>query len=196
MTVPYFWWRSPSWDRDLVLPLFYSSRRYEVSGSTATGFKRGEQSGRYAVVFPLYWSGRDAEHEYRYFLPLYAHDADGLRRWTNAGLIWVSYHGPEGRRFRVLFPLYWRYRSADAPSAVNPAVPEHRDVAVWGPAYRVDLWRGDRRTRTVGLAPFFSRTYTDENDKYFEVLGGLFGRDVQEGKRRFRILWLFYTPAK
>jgi hypothetical protein len=48
----------------------------------------------------------------------------------------------------------------------------------------------------VGLAPFFSRTYTSPEDKYWEVLGGLFGRDVQQGRRRYRLLWLFYTPAR
>ncbi len=202
VAVPCFWWRSAAADRNLFLPFYYSSRRYEVSGSTATGFQRGELTGRDTIFFPLYWSGQEGDHSYRYVLPFYAHNQEGPSRWTVVAPLWVSYNGTEGRRLRVFFPLYWRYRSgteqipAPAVPAAGGPVLESREVTVWGPVYRVDVRKGDQLTRTVGFAPLFSRTYTDPQDKYFEVLGGLFGRDVQGGRRRFRILYFFYTPAR
>ena len=111
--------------------------------------------------------------------------------------VWASYDAESGRRFRVLFPLYWRAVSLPAQAEdAAPGAADKRDIAVWGPVYRVDSWRDGRRTRTVGLAPLFSRTFTSEDDRYWEVLGGLFGRDVQGGKKRLRLLWLFYTPAR
>ena len=72
----------------------------------------------------------------------------------------------------MLFPLYWKHVSVpedvvasttsaapgSAPAAVS--IVQRREVTVWGPAYRVDSWHGDRRTRTIGVAPLFSRTYT------------------------------------
>lgn len=198
VALPWFWWREPAQDRDLILPLFYRSRTYDVVSSSGAEKARGERIGEATVFFPLWWSGKDRERSYLYLPPLYAHDVDAGRKWRLVMPVWASYEGAGGRRFRVLFPLYWRYASKPVAAAEPGALPavEKRDIAVWGPAYRVDTWRQGKRTRTVGLAPLFSRTYTSREDRYWEVLGGLFGRDVQAGRRRFRLLWLFYTPAR
>jgi hypothetical protein len=195
VALTWLWWRSLGADRDLVLPLFYRSRVYEVEGSTPAA--RGVRTGGATVFFPLWWSGTDKERSYLYVPPLYARDRGPERSWRLVMPLWVSYDSVSGRKFRTLFPLYWRTVSHPAPPeepGTKPPV-EKREVMVWGPAYRVDTWRAGQRTRTVGLAPLFSRTFTSPEDKYWEVLGGLFGRDVQSGRRRFRILWLFYTPA-
>jgi hypothetical protein len=194
VVIPYLWWRSPAADRDLALPLFYRSRLYEVVPSTGGVFRRGDRIGGTTIFFPVWWSGTGRDHTYLYLPPLYAFDRDGARTWRVVVPLWASYDGEAGRTFRVLFPIYWRYASARRPPEESPV--EKRDISVWGPFYRVDTLSKGRHTRTVGVAPIFSRTYTDPDDKYFEILGGLFGRDVQAGRRRFRFLWFLYTPAK
>jgi hypothetical protein len=73
---------------------------------------------------------------------------------------------------------------------------DEKDIVVLGPWYRVDSRKAERRSRTVGLAPFFAYTRAGENDRYLEFLGGLFARDVQDGRRRFRLFYVFHTRAK
>ena len=192
--VLWFWWRDPAVDRDIVLPLFYRSRKYDVSVSTEAGVRRGERVAGTTVFFPVWWSGTDGAHSYLYLPPFYAQDRNGVSRWRLVAPLWVSYDGEQERKLRILFPLYWRFSSARRPP--SSAAEEKKDVVVVGPYYQVDSWRQGLRTHTVGVAPFFSRTYTGPGDKYFEVLGGLFGRDVQAGRRRFRFLWFLYTSPK
>jgi hypothetical protein len=65
-----------------------------------------------------------------------------------------------------------------------------------GPWYRTTTERTDKVVRTVGLAPLFSYSTSGEGDRYFEILGGLFARDVQGSGRRFRWLYFFYTRPR
>ncbi len=208
---PYAYRRSPAKDWDLFVPLFYKSRTFALEGSTDTVQTRGERTGGLTTVFPLYWSGRNPQRAYRFFFPLYGRYEEGARRVNVFAPLWTSYNSPTGRKFRLFFPLYWRFllksqptAEAAAPETAPAAVPapekekavSERDIVVVGPWYRVDTRTPDRQSRTLGLAPFFSRTVAGPKDRYFEVLGGLFARDVQEGLRRFRFLYFFYTKPK
>jgi hypothetical protein len=115
----------------------------------------------------------DAKKEVRAFPPLYfAYDGAGT-----------------GGKFRLLFPLYWRVAS-------RPDAEAARDIRVYGLWYAVDTRTPEKSSRTRGLAPFFARTKGGPGDDYFEILGGLFGRDVQNYQRRFRFLYLFYTAPR
>ncbi len=199
---PYLWRRSPEKNWDLVVPLWYHSSTYEVNESTGAGMIRGIQTGRAACFFPLFWTGKNQERTYRLFLPLYAHYSEPDRRFSAFTPLGISYDTPRGGKFRMIFPLYWRFLMTGSPDtdkekeSSSEEAAAKRDIVVFGPWFRVDTWKEDRKTRTVGVAPFFSNTYTDPKNKYFEILGGLFGRDVQEGRRRFRFLYFFYTRPK
>ncbi|MBI4396421.1 MAG: hypothetical protein HY548_04955 [Elusimicrobia bacterium] len=196
---PYLWRRSPPVDWDLVLPLFYKSRQYEVLGGTETVRERVRRKGGATTFFPLYWSGANPERRYRFFFPLYAHYGEEDRRFSAFTPLWVSYDSPQKEKFRMFFPLFWRFLMKAEPSEGKPqeeAAVLERDIVVFGPWYRVDTLREQRKSRTIGLAPFYSNTYTGPQDKYFEILGGLFARDVQEGRRRFRFLYFFYTRPR
>jgi hypothetical protein len=191
---PYAWRRDPAKDWDLFLPLWYRADAYEVDRATGMPAVRGEKTGAARVLFPLYWSSENPDRTYRFFVPLYAGYAEGARRVGVLAPLWVSFDGTSGRKFRALLPLYWRVLLKREPEAGEPAV--ERDITVLGPLYRADVLREGRRSRTVGLAPLFSNTRAGPDDKYFEILGGLFARDVQDGKRRFRILYFFYTKPR
>lgn len=80
--VPYAWHRSPSYRWGVVLPLWYSFRRYVEGGSSTASSE---------MLFPLYAAGRDARSRYRVAAPL-----------------WWSFDTPRGGAFRLFFPLYWR----------------------------------------------------------------------------------------
>ncbi len=197
VVVPYLWRRAPQKDWDLFIPLWYRSRTYEVSGSTDGPRVRAELSGGALSVFPLYWQGRNEERDYRFVVPLYAHYAEGDRRFTMFMPLWTSYTGETGRKFRLFFPLYWRFLLKSAPEVdAGLDAPAEKDIVVFGPWYRIDSRGKGRSSRTVGFAPFYSNTASGDQDRYFEIFGGLFGRDIQDGQRRFRYLYFFYTKSK
>jgi hypothetical protein len=191
---PYAWRRSPGRDWDLFFPLYYASSDYDTTESTDEVKLRGGVRGGFRTVFPLYWSGRGPDRSFRFFAPLYAQYRDGPRRLALLLPVWTSYDTQTGGKFRMLFPLYWRFLMK--PAAGEPGLPVERDISVVGPFFRVDARSPERRSRTVGLAPFFSSTRSGANDSYFEVLGGLFARDVQNGRRRFRWLYVFRTRPR
>jgi len=194
---PYLWKRSPAKDWDLFIPLWYHSSEYSVIGSTEDDPLRDKRIGGASIFFPIYWAGSNAEREYRYVMPLYAHYAEGPRRFSTLFPIWYSYNGNTGRKFRLFFPVYWRFLLKGKPEKETPELLPERDIIVTGPWFRTETRvNGERRSRTVGLAPFFSSTTGGPGDRYFEVLGGLFARDVQDGKRRFRLLYFFYTKPR
>jgi len=193
---PYAWRRSPERDWDLFVPLWYRSREFETTGSTAS-VARGAGRGGASVFFPLYWAGRNPERDYRCVLPLYFHYGEPGRRLNVLAPLWMTYDSPAGKKFRMFFPLYWRFlRKGEEKSSTNDVRSVDRDIVVLGPWYRVTVTRPGGRSRTVGLAPVFSSTVSGPNDRYFEILGGLFGRDIQSGLRRYRIFYFFYTAPR
>ena len=107
-------------DRDLVLPLFYRSRTYEVVPSCGAPPVRGERIGGATVFFPLWWGGRDRDRSYLYLPPHYAHDRDSIRSWRLVMPLWFSYDHDSGRRMRIFFPLYWRRVSIPPPPTEPP----------------------------------------------------------------------------
>jgi len=173
---PYAWKRAPDRRWDFLFPLWYRHDETRLEDNTTS---------RLRIFFPLYWSGTNTRREWRYFVPLYARfsSAHG-NRFRAVTPLYMSYQNDRGNRFRMIFPLYWRFASAK------------RDISIYGPWYRTTGLKNGRTTRTVGLAPFFSKSSAGPDDNYFELLGGLFARDVQEGQRRFRFLYFFYTKPK
>lgn len=197
--VPFLWRRGPDKDWFLMIPLWYKSRTYEVRKSSESDVPpvRQERIGGSTFLFPLYAAGRKHEKAWRYVAPLYWSFEDGPRRTQMFAPLWFSHNSARGGKGRVLFPLYWRFLVLGSTSTADiERRHDKRDIRVWGPWYRIDTWQGERVSRTAGLAPFFSNTSSGPDDKYFEVFGGLFARDVQEGKRRFRFFYLFYTKPK
>jgi hypothetical protein len=186
LVFPYFWSRRPAVDWDFLFPLVYRSRNYDVS--TGTSPVRGAVSGGARMIFPLYWSGGNAFRRYRAVLPLGGYYQEGERRTTVAPL-YVRHDGKAGGLFRTFFPFYWRVKSV-------PVDGRSKDVRVWGPWYTVQETGARGGRRTVGLAPLFARSSGGTGDHYFEILGGLFARDVQGGRRRFRFLYLFQTTPR
>jgi hypothetical protein len=193
---PYVWRRSPSRHWDLFIPLWYHSSEFQVSISTPP--VREKKVGGAAVFFPLYWAGRSPERAYRYVIPVYGDYKQGKRRFTALAPAWAAYDTPAGGKFRVFFPLYWRFLLKPEAPKIADAGPAQgdRDIVVAGPWFRTETRRDGVRSRTVGLAPLFARTVSGPEDRYFEILGGLFARDVQAGKRRFRFLYFFYTRPR
>ncbi len=169
-----------------VIPLAGAFRNGDRRSYFVTPFWFGTErpGGRSQALFPLYWRSTNAEGDFRFIFPLYATSRQADSRWSMFAPLWFAYDRPSGQRFHVLFPLYWRVASAD------------RDIAVALMGYRVRSSRNGRQTETTGLAPFFSRSYTDANNRYFDILGGLFGRDIQDGRRSFRYLYFFYTAPR
>lgn len=213
---PYAWRRSPEKEWDLFVPLYFRSRNYETISSTMTSFKvegstavrasdeeevtvvRGESKGGLTVFFPLYWASGKPSRHFRLFIPLHARYQEPPRRFSAWAPLWVSYDSLRGGRFRMFFPLYWRFllKPGEPEAGEEPKPYDQKQIVVAGPWYRVDSQKDEKKTRTVGLAPLFAFTRSGTEDRYWEFLGGLFARDVQGGRRRFRLLYFFYTPAK
>jgi hypothetical protein len=189
---PFAWKRSPAVDWNLFVPLLYMSHSYDVSESTdpEVAPERGANSARTHVFFPLYWQGTRTEKRFEYIVPLYVRFADARKKIRALAPLYFSHDGvASGSKFRLLFPFYWRVASTPEKGA-------SRDIRVYGLWYQVQTQSPDKDTRTHGLAPFFAHTRGGPGDDYFEILGGLFGRDVQKYERRFRFLYLFYTRPK
>lgn len=160
---PYAWHRSPDRRWDVVLPLWYSFRRFGEGDSPQKSTE---------IFFPLYAAGRDEQSRYRVAAPL-----------------WWSFDTARGGAFRLFFPLYWRVTTSGRTEG-------RKDVRVVGPWYRVAAERGPATEKTVGLAPLFSRTSGIPGEGRFDVLGGLFAREVRGHARRFRWFWLFTTRPR
>lgn len=185
---PYAWKRSPAVDWNLLFPLWYGERRYAVDGgSRPVG---GVPTERTRVLFPVLWSGQSASRSYRTVIPLYADFQKGPSRLKVVTPLFWSSNATAGGKFRLLFPLYWRVVSTAQGEA--PA----KDISVYGLWYRVTAERDGWRSRTTGLAPFYSQTAAGNDDRYFEILGGLFARDSRGGRRRFKFLWVFATRPR
>jgi len=184
---PYAFRRSPEADWNFFFPLWYSGRRFSVEGGSAP--VRGPQSSTARVLFPVYWHAADGARTHTYAPPFFVRFDEGPRRVRAVTPLGWSVDTAGGGKFRLFFPLYWRVVTAPRPDAPS------KDISVVGPWYRVKTERDGRPSRTMGLAPFFSSTAAGPRDRYFDILGGLYARDVRDGMVRHRFLYFFTTSS-
>ncbi|MBL0350147.1 MAG: hypothetical protein IPP68_07220 [Elusimicrobia bacterium] len=193
---PYGWRRTAALDWDFVFPLWYRSAHYAVEEGTVP--RRGALTERSSAFFPVYWSGANATRSYAFVPPIYGRfdetvstgTADRHRRFRVVTPLGWSADTAAGGKFRLFFPFYWRV--VTAPRADQST----KDVAVYGPWFRVKTAGAAGGSRTVGLAPLFSATRTTDGDRYFDVLGGLYARDARGGRVRHRFLYIFSTAPR
>ena len=138
---------------------------------------------RWTMVTPFYWQVIGRDKEFRLLFPLARHSLDRPAQTSSGHVLnWVWGSDPE-RSYRVLFPLYWNFRSDDS------------ETSLYGPLYH--RREGEHKRRTILFPWIFSRE-TDRGYDYWGILFRLFAYEKQvfQGEERKR-LWLFFViPVK
>ena len=173
---PIFYWRDKTGETDFEL-LYY--RHHDIPGDARTTiiglyYQRDDPAGATRALFPFYWYFRDAAtgataHS---FLPFYFRRNSPDEKLTAAGvfpIFWGYYHsfadgGASGglfpfaffgsrkdRSHAVVFPLFWRFRKADAVSTL--CLPLYYSAS-------------DKRTSNTAVFPLLYFTARDGQDSY------------------------------
>jgi len=189
ITFPIFWhWKSPERQTTVLFPLVF----YVSRPATKT-----------VVVLPLFGYRRDAQdNRSLLLLPL-------LTWWRNGG---------DGSRERVIFPLFWHWKSAERQTTVLFPLVWHARR----PNYAVTVflpfgahWRTDRGHSTLVFNiyvykgtgkyqgawnfhfwPLFSVGRPAPRDLEWSLLSGLIGYSREGRNRTLRLLWGIAVPLE
>jgi hypothetical protein len=134
-----FYWRRGQRSNLLALPLLYHAGRPDGSTTVSLlGYRHRIGESRAGSLLWLYWYGRSTRRNYDLLIPLFLwsrHDQGGTlgsplgyysrdgenRRGAAAWLYWFG-RKTDGRKYDVVFPAFWSFRSNESNTTVIPPV--------------------------------------------------------------------------
>lgn len=155
--------------RFYALPFVYSGKTVERREVKAGEPAEDEVTSRYFKLWPLFSYQREGD----------------VSRFRSLELWPVKHTGPVERNFAPLWTLYTRERSG-----------ESRDTELlWG-LYRNR--KGEGGERVFSVFPLYSQRSMADADEYssWNLLAGIFGREVNQGIRRWRMLYFFHFGSR
>lgn len=201
---PFFQYeRSDEKDKTYLWPLF-GKKRFGTKDSAfflwpiflTSKQVRGEETDSRFYALPFVYSdktverveGEDgdeavAEVTSRYFKlwPLFSYQREGdVSRFRSLELWPVKHTAPVERNFAPFWTIYTRERSGDSSDT----------ELLWG-MYRNR--RGADGERAFSVFPLYSRRSMADADEFssWNLLAGIFGREVKDGIRKWRVLYFF-----
>jgi hypothetical protein len=190
----YWWKRSPTRDRDVLLPILYSSRSPKSAFTWAfpLNFYWRDKEDRNLLVLPLLYWNKHKNGGSLYSLAGYR-TREGAE--TSGSLFWLYWYGQNQRdktAYDVVFPLLWSFHSPSSNTTVaGPFLHLRRQKWYFDMAFPL-WWSGGDPSKGDAfrtLLPVFFWQGSAHGKKSFWVspIGG-YSRDDVEGSRTLALL--------
>ena len=129
---------------------------------------------------PFYWNYQESFHgvekrNYKRVWPLYSYEKTPEMSNFRFLALWPgNSHPTVERNWSPIWTLYSKYKKGE----------NYRTDVLWGAyqKYQVDDKKG------ISVFPLWDK-HSDKQDKSWKVLKGLIGREVKDGKKKWRLLW-------